>query len=940
MGSIAVVDARETIFFGRHGERLCQWVTAVLESRLEGPLPGTVTITAAGQAVETSLRIEPGVQEYRCYAPVLWPDHPPLEVAPLRVEVGGEVASASVAVGHHRPWTVYVLADDCTDYTWVYSDEAAMRADDAELTEAELRLCEATAGAPEGERNRYNLAVARQVEFYLERFPRHRERLFEHIRRGDVTLNPLFNMCLTGDMSLEELIRQLYPARNWARDEGLDIGCANHQETPAITWAMATVLAGCGIRHLVKGNLPYECPWASRYEEPPVFLWEGPDGSQVLYRRRNEDYVEAGFLLRDLRATNSALHERILPEYERLGERYPLSAIALVGCYGDLSAQTRELGARKAANISAYNAQGWEYPRLVSASHRMFWADLEAQRAARGLELPAYRGDYGGGWEAWPASLARDFAGWRRAQERAGMADRLMAILSRLDPGWWQSQRQELERGWMSLIYLADHAWNGANEANRALNARLRRQWQVAANEAFDRVVVGGLARLAGRVPTGATAQVLVFNGLPWQRSALAKVHGLPAGSRLLDLESGEEVPTQACEQHGEPALAFVAGRVPSVGYRAFRVEPAPNAEARAGPFVFGANRLEGPFYTVEISPVTGGITSLYDKVRRRELVDAASPYHLNQCMYLSEGVEHSPRAAEVQPGACGPVFAELVVRARLKNTALTSTITLYGSLDRVDIRNEVEKLPTSERQELDFAFPFDVPGRRYRYEAPGAIIDPDADLLPGAGLAALAVRHFVDVFNDEFGVTLSQADTGIIEFGRRTTGEDPLALPADNATILAMALDNCLDWHEAIRDQAGERHFVFRYALRGHGPGFDPVAAVHLGWEDNNELEALLLPAGQEGDLPAPAHSFVQTSPDSAILTCLKAAEEEGLIARLWNCSRDELEARVDVSGLGRLAGVQQTDHLERGGQALAAAASGAVTLRAHGLVTLRLCF
>ncbi len=940
---LAIVKAQETLFFSHWEGKLCQWVLATIENRLGQPVPGTVTIAAAGEEVATPLEVAPGVREYRCYAPTLWPHHPPVAEAPVRLTTPEGVATAVTSVGHHRPWTVYLLSDVCTDYTWVYHDEESCRADDADLMEAELALAEATREAPEANHNHYNTVHAREVEFYLERYPQHAERLFAHIRRGTVTLNPFFNMAMTCAMSLEELIRQFYPARAWAKEHGLDIGYANHQETPTIAWAMATILAGCGINHLVKSILPYECPWAKRLEEPPVFAWEGPDGSRILVRRRNEDYVEGNFVLRDLRATNAALHEQILPAYERWGERYPFSAVALVGCYGDLSPQSKDLPAQKAATIAAYNAQGWEYPRLVNASHKQFWDDVDAQIAARGLQVPAYRGDYGASWDAWPVSLAYDAAAWRRAQERAGVADRLAAVLSRLDPAWYAAHREALRQGWMNLTYLADHAWNGANDGNRALNAALRRRWQMAANQAFAAVIDDGLTALARRVPTGDEKRLLVFNSLGWARTGIVRAEGVDSASRVTDLATGEAMPTQIVEEGGRPpVLYFEARDVPAVGYRVFAAQPADRqARPADAPWRFTEHGLEGPFYAVKVSPVTGGLVSLYDKTRGKELVDPSSPYHLNQCLYLSEGAEHTPQAAEVEQGPSGPLFGQLIVRTSLKNTQVTTTITLYTNLDRVDIRNEVEKIPTSEKQELDFAFPFRVPGRQYRFEAPGAIITPGAEQRPGAGQAVTAVRHFVDVFNDEFGVTLSQADAYVVEFGHRTTLEDPLEPDPTNSTVLSLALGNLIDWQEVTRDQAGVTRFTFRYSLRGHGGGFDPVAAVRFGWEDNNELLLAPLLPRQQGDLPSDAHSFVQVEPDHVILATLKVAEEEGLIVRLWECAGEETVASVKVSGLGPLRAARRTDLLERDEDGLPVVGDATtIPVRQRGLAAARLLF
>lgn len=920
-----IINTQETIFFSYVEGRLRQWVTATIWNSRPEAVQAVVTIEAGGERVATPLELLPGVREYTCYAPVLWPLHPPETAAPLRLTVGDEIATAAVSIGTHRPWTIYLLSDVCTDYTWAYAREEDVRADDAALTEAELTLAEA---GP----NRYNLVHAREVEFYLERYPDQAEKLFDHIRRGSITLNPIYNMSLTGDMSLEELIRQFYPARKWALEHGLPLAWANHQETPTIAWAMATVLAGSGVRHLVKAILPYECPWAARLEEPPLFAWEGPDGNRILVRRRNKNYVEGNFVLRDLRAINTALHMEIIPQYEALGDRYPFDAIALLGCYGDLSPCSRELPARKVAGVAAYNAQGWDYPRLVNAAHGEFWRDVEAQIEARHIQVPTFRGDYGASWEAWPSSLACDFAGWRRAQERAALADRLAAITSCLAPARYEAQRAQLAEGWKNLIYLADHAWNGADEENRALNARLRRQWQTSANVAFDAVIAEGLATLGELIPAGGTG-VAVFNGLSWPRTDIVR----------LVLEKGAEVtpvdaPAQLVEEDGLPVLYFEARNVPATGYRVFTLAegelptPAPLPPTCC---------LESPFYALEVSPVTGGLVSLYDKTRGVELVDPASPYHLNQCLYLSDGVEHTPRAAIVEAGPCGPVFSQLVVRAALKNITLTTRYTLYAHLDRLDIHNELEKLPTSEPQELNFAFPFRVPDRQYRFEAPGVVITPGADQRPGAGQAVTAVRHFVDVFNEEYGVVLVQADSGLVEFGGRTSTEDPTEPAPHNSTVLALALQNRIDWHEAIRDQAGATHFVFRYSLRGHAGGFDPVAAARFGWENaNNELQAVYLrPGNRPSPLSPDMHSFLCVTPENVIVTCLKPAEEEGLIVRLWECAGHPTTASLAVSGLGTLRAAHLTDLLERDERELEVV-DGAlnVPLKAYGLATVRL--
>ena len=966
---IQIIHSTETFFFSHIAGQLRQWIHVTVQNDLEQAVRGYFTIEAGGTRVETPVEIAPGVQVVRAYAPVLWPNQPAELKAALRLSIGEEHLFSEVSVGRHRPWTVYLLSDSCVDYVWAYESDAAMRRDDAALVKAELHAAEATQDGPEAEHNHYNLVHTREIEFFLEHYPEQEERLREHLRRGTLTLNPILNMCLTANMSLEELIRQFYPARQLARRYRLHsygekaYRYANLQETPTAAWVTATVLASSGIDRLVRSILPYECPWAKRLENPLLYRWEGPDGSRVLVRQRNEDYVEGNFVLKGPQAINTHLHENILPAHEAHGDAYPFDAIGLVGLYGDLAYHTRGLAAVKAEAIAAYNRQGWEYPKLVNASHKQFWDDIDAQIQARQFELRVLRGDYGSSWDSWPTCLAVSYAAWRQAQERARTADTLAAILGFLEPEWPQTQPPRLEEGWRNLLYLADHAWNGATPGNRQINADLRREWRRVANRSFETVIKEGIAALSKHIPTGETGGVLVFNGLGWKRKALARLpmeNGAPC-PELVDPASGQALPSQPVEDAGGKHAFFMAQDVPPIGFRYY---PLRQGQAQASPveIPFRAEEycLEGPFYALAIDPKTGGVRQLYDKIRRRQLVDSSSPYTLNEAVYMTAGdnpipeegsyqlyrgvslagmEERRARLLSIKPGACGPVFAELHVHSAIGEIQIESTLRVYADLDRLDIDNHVYKPVSVEKQELDFIFPFLVPDCQARYETPGAIISPAEEQLPGAGLAWTVVRHFVDLYNEEFGVTFSTADSGVVEFGHRTTGEDPQALHLGNGTLLAIALQNCIDWNESIHDQHGETNFTFRYSLRGHSAGFDPLEAIHFGWEDNNDLRAMLLPANQPDGLPVQAHSFITVSPENVLLTTLKIAEEDGLIARLWECSGRDTIATIQVKGLGVLSAAQRTDMLEENLENLQLEGDQTtVMVPGRGIVTVRL--
>ena len=927
MKPLAITATRETVFFSRPEPAgpLRQWIEADIENTTGAELFAVATISAGGEDVMTRLNLLPGSHTYVCYAPTLWPEREPVPQAPLSVRAGLYLAEERVSVGTHRPWTICLLGDDCVDYTWAYENLAEFIADSASTTRAEIRACLETSAAPFAEQNRHNLIHSTELLFFLQDASAEEVRaLVDLVRSGHISLSAYHNMVMSGNLSLPEAIRQFYPAARFAREWNLPLDCANHQETPTICWSQASLLAGAGVRHLVKSILAYDTPWNDRLAEPPIFFWEGPDGSRILVRRRNTDYVEGRFVLEGEQAIREALLGKVIPEYEGLGARYPLSVIGLVGCYGDLAPKTPTLASIKAGNIAAYNAraraEGWEYPRLVNASHEVFWRAVEDELRQCQVSLPAYRGDYGTSWEVWAASLARYFADWRRAQERATTADALAAWATWLNQDWWRQHGPTVEEGWRNLLLLSDHAWNGSSDGSRRLNASLRCQWQEAAHQSFDAAIEAGLSAISRTPaekgePAASGRHLLAVNTLGWERDGL--VHApAPAGVRAASLEAvaetGEVAPVQACVSGSEGFLTFVARSLPALGWRSYELRPARSAPSSR--IHAAGDRLENGLYELAIDSITGAIASIWDKEHRVELVDPASPWRLNQALYSAAGKEVPLRMLSCSVLEAGPVVGTIVITSAGAGIELTSRISLYEGLDRIDIENRVHKPVCLEPEELYFAFPLNVPGRRYKLEQPGAIITPGDIPLggqqrPGSGQVCHAVRHFIDVYNDAFGVTLSQVEAGLVQFRRVGAGEAPRE-PGPGSAILSLALGDVINYREVSHDQGGVTDFTFRYSLRPHDGGFEPATAVRFGAEVSNPVLTTLAVPGSAG------RSLVRVSPPEVLLVELKVADEgpqRGLIARLWNTGADGVRANLTFTGPTHVRTAWLTDLVER---------------------------
>ena len=192
---------------------------------------------------------------------------------------------------------------------------------------------------------------------------------------------------------------------------------------------------------------------------------------------------------------------------------------------------------------------------------------------------------------------------------------------------------------------------------------------------------------------------------------------------------------------------------------------------------------LENEFYRVEVDPETGGVTSVFDKERKREQVDRKGAGKLNQYIYYSLTGSHealyqdnhprthlgrvptswynigiySPLAAKIEIGQEGPALKSLVSDIRMDHglapSHITQEVILYSGIKRIDFENRIHKQATLAKEEVYYAFPIDVPNFEINRELPGAVLRSFKDQLSGSFTGFSGIPHWAEASNGEFGV-------------------------------------------------------------------------------------------------------------------------------------------------------------------------------------------
>lgn len=209
----------------------------------------------------------------------------------------------------------------------------------------------------------------------------------------------------------------------------------------------------------------------------------------------------------------------------------------------------------------------------------------------------------------------------------------------------------------------------------------------------------------------GADRPLVVFNSLAWERTDLVRTtltfDGIQ-GFALQDHE-GRNVPFEVAgirrNKKGlvlSADVAFVANKLPSLGYRAYRVvlsnRPLPE------PKRIGGTVIENEFYRIEVDPARGGgIVSLYDKQARREVMNKKSAHVGNELAVLQEVPDRPETQHEFYTTGLKVFSSEYPAKVEIEKGPVTTTlrsrcwigeicgaiqeITLTAGIKRIDFR-------------------------------------------------------------------------------------------------------------------------------------------------------------------------------------------------------------------------------------------------------------
>ena len=257
-------------------------------------------------------------------------------------------------------------------------------------------------------------------------------------------------------------------------------------------------------------------------------------------------------------------------------------------------------------------------------------------------------------------------------------------------------------------------------------------------------------------------------------------------------------------------------------------------------------------------------------------------------------------------------------------------------------------------KESVYVALPLAIPDFHFHHEVPGCVEEPIKDLFQGACTAYYAVRHFSDVSNPRYGVTVSAPESSLVEYGHPRSCPNPICrlgkgdaancyemqmTPPANSRMYLYLMNNMFDTNIPLSQPGPAR---FTWSLRSHAGDWKEGRADQFGWETMNPLLAKVVAGKQTGVLPEAGRVSLTVDQPNVVCTTIKPAEANGrgIVLRFVETQGKPTTASFHAAFFGTPEKAIETSLLEEDRGPLPIAPGGKVTftIQPFGVKTIRL--
>ncbi|MCE2699009.1 MAG: alpha-mannosidase [Anabaena sp. 49633_E8] len=491
---------------------------------------------------------------------------------------------------------------------------------------------------------------------------------------------------------------------------------------------------------------------------------------------------------------------------------------------------------------------------------------------------------------------------WNRKSEHLLYSAELFATLANILCGA-EFPQTEIETAWKKVLFNQFHDILPGSSITQVYADAIP-EWE-AVEKMGTKILEESLIGITSKItipqpPNSESIPIIIFNSLNWERAEVVTVDlskiitpNYPTW-KVADIQ-GKEILSQNCENS---TLLFFA-TIPSIGYSIFWLSP-----SSPQPKIFPKNWiLENEYLQIQVNPETGDLTSVFDKIKQREILTGAG----NQLQAFTDSGQYwdawnidpnyntkplpPTELKSIQWQEYGEIHQRLRVVRQLGKSEFCQDYILELGSPILKITNTVN---WQENQVLvKTAFPLNLQAEFATYEIPcGAIRRPTNPQTPAQKAKwEVPALHWADL----------TTDTEVGKYGVSLLNDCKYGYDAQPSQ-LRLTLLRSSHWPDS---QADRGIHEFTYSLYPHLGSWEEAETVKRGYELNVPFQVLVNPDNYQCNSDGcQSQSFLYLSADNLILMALKPSEDdsEKFILRFYEChgKTANLSLQSEVLNLG----------------------------------------
>lgn len=732
---------------------------------------------------------------------------------------------------------------------------------------------------------KWNVEVLWAVKSYLEKFPEKKKDFFDAVRKGWIGLDATYANVQTALCRPEELYRLVEYSNLLEKEIGIKIESAMISDIPGYTWGTVQAFADNGIKYFSVGTNEFDRigntlkTWGDK-----PFYWQSPSGqNKILIWLAGKGYS----WFHSWRLTRDDLSP-LVKYLDKLDEtNYPYD---IVHTRYNIGGDNGYPDSTLSGFVQKWNANH-ETPKFKIATTKELFEDFEKKYNS---EIPTFAGDFTPYWEDGAGSSAKETALNRQTAELLVQLETLYTINDSKNFPF-----DKFDEAWRNVLLFSEHTWGAYNSVSDPELKFVTDQWDIKKSYALKG---DSIAKYLQKVLTLDNISMLkpienfkVANTSSWLRTDIVTLPTgfYPHGKSLID-EKGNKCATQRLS-NGE--LVFVAKDIPALGAKQYRFVDNVLAESKVEKL--NELSLENKFFQVELNEKNGSVKSIKNRGEDFNYVDENNVYQLNGFVYTGRNAENTQINLKpiIEIREAGAVFNSVVVKSEAPGcNSLTSEIRVFSDLEKIEIVNVIDKKKDYAKENLRFAFPFNIKGAETKIDLAWSVIRPEKDQLAGANKNYFTGQRWLDVSNAERGITIASIDAPFWEVGGMNA-EAWLSTPNKEWADKTMSSDLIYSW---VMNNSWHTNFkasqegvaVFKYAILPHKQ-FNYYSAYKFGVEQSQPL----IPMLNRKTIMETVSPIELVDNDGIVITTLRQSRDRrGIMVRLFNPAKKISSAEIII--------------------------------------------